>query len=99
MTNAAIFTTSPELGSDEDADGRPEAAPFGPPPATPEICRPAELARHLGISTRSVYEYIRRRQLPGVRIIGRSVLIHLPTVVAWIADGQGGVSRLRRSKS
>jgi excisionase family DNA binding protein len=68
-----------------------------PPP--PEICRPAELARYLGLSTRSVYEYIRRKELPGVRTLGRSVLIHLPTVIAWVADGQGGGPRSRRSKS
>lgn len=67
--------------------------------ALPEICRPAQLAEYLGLSERSVYEYIRRRELPGVRLLGRSILIHTPTVLRWLADGQGGVSRSRRSKS
>lgn len=84
------------------AEGSTSAGPGGEPPgagALPEICRPAELARFLGLSDRSVYEYIRRRDLPGVRRMGRSVLIHTPTVLRWIAEGQGGVSRSRRRSS
>jgi excisionase family DNA binding protein len=72
----------------------PSDAATGPLP--PEICRPVDLARELGLSSRSIYEYIRRGQLPGVRTLGRSVLIHRPTVLRWIADGQGGVPRSRR---
>jgi excisionase family DNA binding protein len=82
-----------------DRSEQPASSEPPSPSPSPEICRPAELARYLGLSTRSVYEYIRRKELPGVRMLGRSVLIHLPTVIAWVADGQGGGPRSRRSKS
>lgn len=82
------------MNRDESSGSSLSDAAIGPHPS--EICRPVDLARELGLSARSIYEYIRRGQLPGVRTIGRSVLIHRPTVLRWIADGQGGVPRSRR---
>ncbi len=91
-------------GSAESAD----AASLGPcpqfagPPATqknldlPQILTPSELATLLRLRPRSVYDAIRRREIPGVQRIGRKVRIHRDTIIRWLADGQGRVSRSPR---
>ena len=91
-------------GSAESAD----AASLGPrpqfagPAATredldlPQTLTPAELATFLRLRPRSVYEAIRRREIPGVQRIGRKVRIHRDTIIRWLADGQGRVSRSPR---
>ena len=62
----------------------------------PVVLTAAELARLLRIRRRSVYGAIRRREIPGVQKLGRKVLIHRDTVLKWLADGQGRVSRSPR---
>lgn len=38
-----------------------------------------------GISKKTIYECIQRKEIPGVRRIGRQFRIHRPTVLAWFA--------------
>ena len=62
----------------------------------PTVLTVDEVARVLRVDRKTIYELIRRGELPGVRRLGRSVRIHRPTVLAWLAEGQGRVSRSRR---
>jgi len=62
----------------------------------PPILTPPELAKLLRLRPRSVYDAIRRREIPGVQRIGRKVRIHRDTIIRWLADGQGRVSRSPR---
>jgi len=64
------------------------------------VVSPAELAAYLRVDPRVIYKMIRERQLPGVRHVGRQYRIDRDTVLEWLADGQGRVSRSsRRSRS
>jgi excisionase family DNA binding protein len=62
----------------------------------PAVLTGQELARLLRLRPRSVYEAIRRHEIPGVRRIGRKVRVDRDTIVKWLADVQGRVSRSPR---
>jgi excisionase family DNA binding protein len=62
----------------------------------PTVLTVDELARLLRVDRKTIYELVRRGELPGVRRLGRSVRIHRATVLAWLSEGQGRVSRSRR---
>jgi excisionase family DNA binding protein len=69
-----------------------EASP--PEPVTLTV---DELAALLRCNRKTVYEAIQRGEIPGVRRIGNALRAHRPTVIAWLAEGQGRASR-RRSR-
>ena len=62
----------------------------------PPIMTAEELASLLRLEPRSVYGAFQRREIPGVRRIGGSWRIDRDTVLRWLADGQGRVTRSRR---
>jgi excisionase family DNA binding protein len=53
-----------------------------------------ETANLLRTTRKAIYVRIERRQLPGVRKIGRRVLIRSSTLIEWIEDQQGAHSLL-----
>lgn len=48
-----------------------------------------ETAALLRVSTKAVYDMVRRKQLPGARKIGGTVRIHRDTLLRFITTGQG----------
>ena len=59
-----------------------------------------ELAEMLRLDRKTVYDAIARREIPGVRRIGRSIRISRRAVIEWLSVGQDRVPlRLRRQKS
>jgi excisionase family DNA binding protein len=54
-----------------------------------------ELADFLRVERKTLYDAIARGELPGVRRIGRLIRISRVAVLAWLAEGQGRVSRSR----
>jgi len=44
-----------------------------------------ELASLLGVDRKTVYEYAARRVIP-CRRLGRRVILHRPTILAWLAQ-------------
>lgn len=57
-----------------------------------------EVADLLRVDRKSIYEVIRRGELPGVRRLGRSIRVHRDTVLRWIAEGQGRAPRSRGNR-
>jgi excisionase family DNA binding protein len=84
-----------------------ELRPSGPagPPAhdeeatddLPEVLTVDELAKLLRVERKTVYAAIGRGEIPGVRRIGSLLRASRDAVLAWLAQGQGRVSRSRRS--
>jgi excisionase family DNA binding protein len=54
-----------------------------------------EVAALLRVDRKTVYEMVKRGELPGVRRVGRTIRVHEPSLVAWLANGQDCVSRSR----
>jgi excisionase family DNA binding protein len=61
----------------------------------PTIMVVDELAGLLRLNRKSVYEAIARREIPGVRRIGRTFRVSRDAVLKWLSD-QGRVSRSSR---
>jgi excisionase family DNA binding protein len=55
-----------------------------------------ELAAYMRLDRKTVYSEIRRGKIPGCQRIGAAIRVHRPTVVRWLAEGQGCVSRSPR---
>lgn len=55
-----------------------------------------ELAQLLRVDRKTAYAAVRRGEIPGVRRLGRAIRVSRDAVLAWLADGQGRVSRSRR---
>jgi excisionase family DNA binding protein len=84
---------SPLADSSVDtAVGRSDDAGTG----LPQVLTVDELAALLRIDRKTVYSAIRAGEIPGVRQLGRTIRIHRGTVLAWLAQGQGRVSRSKR---
>ena len=64
----------------------------------PSVLTVDELATLLRINRKTVYSAIRAGEIPGVRRLGGTIRIHRDAVLAWLARGQGRVSRSRRKK-
>ena len=62
----------------------------------PELLTVDELAEFLRVERKTLYDAIARGELPGVRRIGRVIRISRSTVLAWLAEGTGRVSRSKR---
>ena len=54
-----------------------------------------ELAVELGLNRKTIYNAINLQQIPGIRRLGGRILVHRPTVVGWVRNGRGAVSRSR----
>ena len=61
------------------------------PEALPMYLTTGEAADLLRTTRKAIYVMIERRRLPGVKKIGRRVLIHTQTLVSWL-DQQGAPS-------
>lgn len=77
--------------------------PEGCPSGEPLVLTVDEAAGLLRLNRKSVYEAIRRGELPGVRRVGAALRIHRETLVRWLASGatigspcQGARLRSRR---
>jgi len=64
----------------------------------PTVITVDELAELLRVDRKTIYSLIARSELPGVRRLGRAVRIHRDTVLAWVEQGQGRVSRSRSNR-
>jgi excisionase family DNA binding protein len=64
----------------------------------PAVLTVDETAALLRVNRKTVYELIARGEIPGVRRLGRVVRIHRPTVLSWLAEGQGRAPRSRSSR-
>jgi excisionase family DNA binding protein len=53
-----------------------------------------EAAALLRTTRKAIYVMVERRQLPGVRKIGRRLLIRAEVLLSWIEDQQGAPSLL-----
>jgi excisionase family DNA binding protein len=69
-----------------------------PPPAEPasEAMDVRELTALLGLNRRTVYNLIACGQIPGVRRLGRRIVVHRGTVIRRLGNGQGSIPRSRR---
>ena len=68
------------------------------PGATPEreMMDVRELTELLGLNRKTVYGLIASGEIPGVRRLGRRIVVHRATVIRWLGNGQGSVPRSRR---
>lgn len=55
-----------------------------------------ELSAMLGLNRKTTYNQITLGQIPGVRRLGRRIVVHRATVLDWLRNGQGSVPRSRR---
>lgn len=67
------------------------------PDGLPVYLKPDEVAELLRTSRKAIYVMIERRQLPGVKRIGRRVLIRTENLLSWI-DQQGAPSLLENQR-
>jgi excisionase family DNA binding protein len=56
-----------------------------------EVMTVAELAALLRVNRKTLYEALARREIPGVRRIGRTFRISRSTVVAWLHGQDRGL--------
>jgi len=68
------------------------------PPAVTAIMTVDEAAKFLRLNRKTLYNAIRRGELPGVRRLGRRLLVSRETVLQWLREGQGSVSCSGRKK-
>lgn len=67
-----------------------------PPSTFADIMTVDETAKFLRLNRKTLYNAIRKGELPGVRRLGRRFLISRETVLQWLREGQGSVSRSGR---
>jgi len=72
--------------------GSPTASPDAHAARAPLVLTVDEAAKLLRVNRKTVYDAIARKQLPGVRRLGRTIRIHRQTLLSWLA-GQGRVPR------
>ncbi len=63
-----------------------------------EVLTAAEAASLLRVNVKSVYDAVKRGEIPGVRRIGRSLRFSRRALVEWPQTSQGRVSRNRSAK-
>jgi excisionase family DNA binding protein len=63
--------------------------------AAPQVLTVDELAALLRVERKTAYAAIARGEIPGVRRIGGVIRVSREAVLAWLASGQGRVSRSR----
>lgn len=66
------------------------------PDDSPETTDVNGLTALLGLNRKTVYNLITLGQIPGVRRMGRRIVVHRETVLSWLRNGQGSVPRSRR---
>ena len=69
-----------------------------PAPELPEVLTVDELAALLRLNRKTVYDALKRGEIPGVRLVAGRYRIHRDTVLAWLSQGQGRDSRSTRKK-
>lgn len=65
-------------------------------PELPEVLTVDELATLLRLNRKTVYDALKRGEIPGVRRLAGRYRIHRDTVLGWLSQGQGRVSRSTR---
>jgi predicted DNA-binding transcriptional regulator AlpA len=58
---------------------------------------PEELADGLGMARNTIYEHLKRQEIPGAKKLGAKWIIWGPAVLAWFLSGQAP-SQKRRAK-
>lgn len=68
------------------------------PPASelPEVLTVDELAALLRLNRKTLYDALKRGEIPGARLVAGRYRIHRDTVLGWLRSGQGRVSRSTR---
>lgn len=56
-----------------------------------------QVAGLLRVHPKTVYGAVKAGEIPGAVHVGRTIRIHGPTVLAWLAEGQKPVSRAKRA--
>jgi len=69
-----------------------------PAPTLPEVLTVDELAALLRLNRKTLYDAIRRGEIPGVRWVAGRYRIHRDTVLGWLGQGQGRDSRSTRKR-
>lgn len=64
----------------------------------PDVLTVDETAALLRVNRKTVYDAIKRGELPGVRRLGRSIRLSRSAVLAWLAEGDGCVPRSARGR-
>jgi excisionase family DNA binding protein len=64
--------------------------------ASREFISVDDLAAELGVNRKTLYNAISQHRIPGVRPIGKRLVVHRPTVIEWLCSGRGAVPRSRR---
>jgi len=77
-------------------EGQGHGSAVQPLTELPPIVKVGELADALRVDRKSIYEAIKRGEIPGVRRVGRTIRICRDTVLDWLSQGQGRVPRSRR---
>jgi len=77
----------------EESAHRPTLVPEGS-----AVITVRELAAILRVNRKTAYAAIRAGEIPGVRRVGGAIRIHRDAVLAWLAEGQGRVSRSRSNR-
>ena len=65
--------------------------------ALPAVMTPDEVAALLRLNRKTIYDLIRRGELPGARRFGRSIRVSRDAVLDWLR-GQGRVSSARSKR-
>ncbi len=81
------MNTNNEVPVDEQHDAEVE-----------EVMTVNEAADFLRVNRKTIYDAIGRGELPGARRVGRKIRLSRAALVAWLAQGQGRVSRSKEKK-
>lgn len=84
--------TSDRAATDETGDGVDGGH------GLPIVLSVDELAGFLKVNRKTVYDAIKRGEVPGVRKLGDTYRISRDAVLRWLAEGRGRVSRSRRRR-
>jgi excisionase family DNA binding protein len=66
--------------------------------AEPEVIAAKACAALLQVNIKTLYSMVARGESPGARWLGRALRFHRPTVIAWMAEGQGRAPRKRSAR-
>lgn len=64
----------------------------------PSILTVDEAAELLRINRKTLYNEIQAGNIPGARRLGRTIRLHLETVLQWLSEGQGRIPRSKKRR-
>lgn len=89
--NAGVTAISPELLDSLKSVLRLAESLGVPLPIRP-VLTVDEAANLLSVNRKTIYVLIKKRELPGVRRIGRSLRISTEALLTWMYKGRGGTA-------